>query len=79
MNDGNGKGLKDNARLGKIRGELIHVGLRLLAVRALEVGKLDHLKILRGGAAIRAVGALLQLLAGIGERMLAEINDLSRR
>ena len=34
--------LEDDARLGEIGDELIHVGLRLFAVRALEVGELDE-------------------------------------
>jgi len=58
-NCSNGKILKDNACFGKIVGELFHVGLRFLAVGALEVGKLDHLKILRSSAAKRAIGSRL--------------------
>ena len=43
--DGNGKALKDDARLGEIRDQLVHVGLRLLAMGALEIGELDQLKV----------------------------------
>ena len=38
--------LEDNARLGKIGDELIHVGLRLFAMRALEIGEFDEFEIL---------------------------------
>ena len=41
-----GSVLKDDAGLGKIRSQLVHVGLRLFAVRALEVGELDQFEIL---------------------------------
>ena len=43
---GEGIVLKDDARLGEIGDELVHVGLRFFAMRALEVGKLDQFKIL---------------------------------
>ena len=75
MDGRDGKVLKDDARLGKIRDQLVHVGLRLFAVRALEVGELHQLQILRCRAAIRAVGALLHLLADFGEGMIAKVDD----
>ena len=75
MNLRKGKDLKHNARFGEIDGELFHVGLRLFAVRALEVSKLDKFQILRGRAAIGTVGALLQLLAGAGIGTFAEGED----
>ena len=64
----NGIALEDDAGLGKIDGELVHVGLGFLAMGALEVSELDQFQILGGGAAIGAVGALLQLGAMIGVR-----------
>ncbi len=42
------KVLEDDAGLGKIHRQLVHIGLRLFAVGALEVGKLDNLQILGG-------------------------------
>ena len=39
--------LEDDARLGKVGDELVHVGLRGFAMRALEVGELDEFEILR--------------------------------
>src|SRR5579875_3363495 len=42
MDRRNGIVLEDNARLGEIGGKLIHVGLRLLAMRALKIGELDQ-------------------------------------
>src|ERR1700761_7074881 len=68
--------LEDNARLGKIRDELIHVGLRLFAVRTLEIGEFDELEILGRRATEGAICALLQQSTIVSKRMLAEWNDL---
>ena len=67
--------LKDDAGLGKVHRQLVHVGLRFLAMGALEVGELDQLQILGGRAAIGAVGVLLQLGAILGKGMLAKGNN----
>jgi hypothetical protein len=40
--------LEDDARLGEVVHELVHVGLRLFAMRALEIGKLDDLEVFGG-------------------------------
>src|ERR1700733_4779430 len=76
MDGSNGKVLKDDSRLGVIRNQLVHVGLRLFAVRALEVGKLDQLQILGRGAAVGAVGVLLQLLASVSKGIVSESDDV---
>src|SRR5579872_5194907 len=72
MNGGQRIVLENDARLGKVRGQLLHVGLRLFAVGALEVGKLDQFQILRCRPAIWTVRTLLQLLTVGGIRMIAE-------
>ena len=76
MNRGKGIVLKDDARLGKIGDQLVHVGLRLLAVGALEVSELDEFEILGRRAPIGAVGSLLQHGAIIGKGIFAEGNNL---
>jgi hypothetical protein len=68
--------LKDDAGLGKIHCQLVHIGLRVLAVGALEVGKLDNLQILRSRATVRAIGALLRQGARLRVRMLAKGNNV---
>ena len=67
--------LENDARLGKIGDELVHVGLRSFAMRALEVSELDEFEILGRRTAIGAVGALLEHGAVLGKGMLAEGND----
>ena len=76
MNGGKRKVLKDDARLGKIHCQLVHVGLRFLAMGALEIGKLDQFQVLRRRAAIGPVGPLLQRGAGVSERVRAEGDNL---
>ncbi len=76
MNRGKRIVLKDDARLGKIHRELVHVGLRLLAMGALEIGELNQFQILGGYPAIGAIGLLLQLGAKIGKRIRPERNNL---
>ena len=68
--------LEDDARLGKICNELVHVGLRGFAMRALKIREFDQFKVLCGGAAVRAVGALLQHCAVLCKRIFTEGNDL---
>ena len=41
-----GEILKHDARLGKIHGQLVHIGLGFFAMRALEVGKLHQFQVL---------------------------------
>ena len=67
--------LKDDVRLGEVVGELVHDGLGILAVRALQVGELDQLKIPGGCAAGGAVGTGAEQVAGFGEGSGAEEDD----
>jgi len=62
--------------LWEIYHQLIHVGLRLLAMRALEIGELNQFQVLGRSTTIGAVRDPLQLGAKIGKRILTECNNL---
>ena len=42
------KALEDDAGLGEIHRQLVHIGLRVLAMGALKIGKLDNLQLFQG-------------------------------
>src|SRR5580658_6873974 len=71
--------LEDDARLGEVRCQLLHVRLCLFAMRALEVSELDNLKVLRCRTFVRTVGLLLQDGTIFRVGMIAEGNDLVPR
>ena len=70
------KVLEDNARLGKICRQHVHIRLDSLAVRALEVGKLHQFQIFRSRSAIGPGSALRQQRAVLGVGMGSERDDL---
>lgn len=72
-----GKILIDDVRFGEVRSDLVHGGLGVFAMRALEVGKFDNLQILAGVALGWAVGALDECGAVLSEGMIAEGQDFS--
>ena len=72
--------LKDDVGFRKIHGQLVHIGLRFLAMGALEVGELHQLEGLVGRPHEGSVGLLLQLgsLGSIGvftERVHVLVGD----
>src|SRR6516225_5304536 len=76
MNRSNWVVLEDNSRFREVRKELFHVGLRSLAMRALEVGELNQHEVLCGSPVGRSIGPLLQERTVLRKRLLAERNDL---
>ena len=68
--------LEDDVGRGEVVLELLHDALGLLAVGALEVGKLDDLEVLAGGP-WRAVARACSSLRRLGEWCRAEVGDLA--
>ena len=77
MNLDQGEALIDDVRVGEIRGELVHGGLRIFAVRALEVSELDEFQVFACSALGWAVSALNERAAVFRVGMLSERQDFS--
>jgi hypothetical protein len=68
--------LEDDAGFGKIHCQLVHVGLRILAMRALEIGEFHQFQVLRGRTAVRSIATLLQNGPILCKRIFAEGNKV---